>query len=638
MRRVADVLWICMILATVSSALNAQVIDSNYIRVRDLGQKVYYVGIGPSANYSEGTIAGLLPNELEDPTPLVLGFGDADLTDSADIEVRCRRNVVNNNMRLVMRNVTANKVIANICLRPTAVPGEYELDVPPGSGVAPVRPVDSIKEETLKWLAVGTYFTTIQTVAAVDPDCPCAGSNTPCTVHFPHDDICTGFGSGGSGPFNINKVRVFAACYGTTWVDLLSCCQSHDRSLWCTGRSTRFFGVQWINIELMACIIGKVTTAVAGRVPWYCGGAIVGAILGAAQGAFIGQAAFLVVTVITNGQLIAGDNCYISAGDELKSCLCGGDVQTLRCRDGLEMCKGKNGLQDLQGPTGEVCICDPDDHTGTLEVTPVIPGATYTWHAEGNATVTQDPLNPHRATVNATGNGTVSVVVEIPGCGLNKKFTRTVTNGVPPKPVITTFGGATPTCIPRRPGTSFVVDKNLAGAPSACPTEYKLQFTSNVGGTVVHHTAALQKWSKDGNWFLARPDLEGTQFCVTVTARNKCGESEPTTFCVNVDDDCPPVNGTIAGPDASGVPTTGLDADQDVLYPNPATGSVTLRMAEAELGATISVVDMGGNVMVTAPVQSKEVAIDLAGVPAGPYIVNITKGRVTVARQLVVVR
>lgn len=638
MRRIAGVLWIWMILAVASSALNAQVIDSNYVRVRDLGQKVYYVGIGPSANYAEATIAGLLPFEVEDPTPMVLGFGDVDLADSADIEVRCRHNVVNNNMRLVMRNVTANKVIANICLRPAAAPGEYELDIPPGSDVGTIHPVDSIKTETLKWLAVGTYLTTIQTVAAVDPDCPCAGTNTPCTVHYPHDDICTGFGSGGTGPFNINRVRVFAPCYGTTWVDLLSCCQDHDRSLWCTTRSTRFFGVQWINIQLMACIAAKVTVAVAGRVPWYCGGAIVGAIAGAAQGLFIGRAAFLVVTVLTNGQLITGDNCYISAGDELKSCMCGGDVQTLRCRDGQEMCKGKNGLQDLQGPTGEVCICDPDDHTGTMEVTPVIPGATYSWFAEGDATVTQDPAHPERATVSATGNGTITVIVEIPGCGLNKKFTRKVTNGVPPKPVIKTFGGAVPTCIPRRPGTLFTVDHDLWNSPSTCPTEYKLQFTSNAGGTILDGSAALEKWSTKGTWFTARPDLEGTQFCVTVTARNKCGESEPTTFCVNVDDDCPPVNGTIAGPDVSDVPMTGLAADQDVLYPNPATGSVTLRMADAELGATISVVDMGGNVIVMAPVQSKEVAIDLAGVPAGPYIVNITKGRSTVARQLVVVR
>ncbi len=631
---VLAILWLA-----ISGFANAQLDSTNFV-IRDLGSQIYYLGIGPGANSPSYSIDAVSPSESNDPNPTYIGFANEQMTDSANVVMRCFFNAGTNKYRVVIKNTTTSTVLANITFRPTLNQGEYELDLPTGPGIPPstVRTVDSVRRETLKWSAFGAYFASIQMAAAADADCEyCPQENTPCTAYYPHDDICSGFGSGGSGPFNINKVRINVPCYGNIWVDLIACCITHDRQLWCTQMSTRGISAQGINFGFFGCVLGTITTEVMSKVPWYCGGALVGLLAGASQGLVVATSAYIVVTFITNGQLIGGDMCYISMGDELNSCMCGGNVRTIRCRDHKEMCAGDLGLLQLTGPTGEECFCDANPHL--MEIAPDLPGATYTWHAEGNVTVNPDVQGGRTAQVTATGNGSVTVVVEIPGCeGYTRSFTKNITSGVPSKPVITTYGGNIPTCIPRRPGTLFMVDRDKSKQPAACSTEYRLAFTSNVGGTVIDHTAALQNWSTRANWFTARPDIEGQQFCVTVTARNQCGESEPTVFCLDVDDDCPPTNAIIPGENPSAIPFTGDNEEFGVLYPNPTSDMVNLTLAPSHIGATLSILDLQGNIVSSKLVQSEHETLSLKGMVAGMYVINISAQNAVLSKPLIIAR
>lgn len=622
--------WLLVMGSIMAGTAVAQ--DSNTVRIRHIGNGVHYVGLGPSANYSPGAIDSLLPGEVEDFDPLRLEFGDDPLTDSAKIEVRARYNSTTGRYRVVMKNTTAGQVLTNITFRPTGTVGVYELDVP-GTPIGTIDPVDSVFAQTLKWVGVGTYLTAVQLIATVDPHCPCAGANSSCVVHFPHNDACSGLGEGGTGPFNINRVKVTVPCSDNYWVDLRHCCKDHDRSLWCTPRATRGLMVQWINFEFFGCVSGTIAAHIMNNVPWYCGGKIVGAIFGAAEGLIVGGGAWLAVTVWTNSQLIGGDNCYISAGKELNSCLCGGNVQTLRCDTKEEMCEG---LLGGVGFIGDACFCD--DNPKTMEVGPVIPGANYTWHTSGSVTATQDPLNPNKASVTATGSGTVTVVVDIPGCNISRTYTREITRGVPPKPVITTHGGATPICIPRRPGTLFVADRHIDKEDASCPTEYKLMITSNAGSSVVYDIdVASGNWSAHADWVLAAPNIENFFFCVYIVARNQCGESSPALYCVNVDDDCHPMQRIIGG--TSGVPPARANyPDIGLLYPNPTTGRVTLTVHESDLGSPITIVDASGSIVGTFVAGSVEQVLAVQDLPQGMYVVTLETSSGPVSTPLVIVR
>lgn len=622
--------WLLVLWSAITSTVVAQ--DSNTVRIRHLGNGVYYVGLGPSANYSPGAIDSLLPGEVEDTDPLRLEFGNDALTDSAKIEVRARYNSTTGRYRVVMKNTTAGHVISNITFRPTSTVGVYELDIP-GTPIGNIDPVDSVFAQTLKWVGVGTYLTTAQLIIAGHPDCPCEDNNTSCIAHYPHNDECSGLGEGGSGPFNINRVKVLVLCAGTQWVDVRHCCRDHDRSLWCTPLANRGAMVQIINLQFWGCLAVSVANYVTNNVPWYCGGAVVGAITGAAQGTLIGAAAWLGVTIWTNGQLIGDDNCYISAGHELNSCLCGGDVQTLKCDTKEEMCEGLLGSVDF---IDDVCFCD--DNPKTMEIGPVMPGASYTWHTSGSVTATQDPLNPHKASVTATGSGTVTVVMTIPGCNISRTYTRKITRGAPPKPVITTHGGATPICIPRRPGTLLVADRHIDKEDVSCPTEYKLVVTSNAGSSVVYDIdVASGNWSTHADWVLAAPNIQNLLFCVYIIARNECGESLPTVYCVEVDDDCHH-QARIIG-ETSGVPLESANYhDIGLLYPNPSTGRVTLTVDEADLGSPITIADAGGSIVGTFVAGSVEQALAVEDLPQGMYIVTLETSKGPVSRPLVIVR
>lgn len=147
-----------------------------------------------------------------------------------------------------------------------------------------------------------------------------------------HDLICTGVG---------DVWRLSVPCT-ETYVNLNSCCLTHDIDLWCGPSDAEQIipgGIlEWItrlNLALAACVAGKVFEAYLNAdIPWYCGGKITGIILGAIAAVVMG-AVFLVATeaavLLMWGAL---DERLGLVGQHKDSCLCGGETPTvLGCRD-----------------------------------------------------------------------------------------------------------------------------------------------------------------------------------------------------------------------------------------------------------------------------------------------------------------
>ncbi len=74
--------------------------------------------------------------------------------------------------------------------------------------------------------------------------------------------------------------------------------------------------------------------------------------------------------------------------------------------------------------------------------------------------------------------------------------------------------------------------------------------------------------------------------------------------------------------------------DDIVLYPNPASGQVSLR--DVEPGTVVTVVDMQGRIHSKISTQKSEITLDVSQWPAGAYFVRIAGERQTAVRRLLV--
>ena len=72
------------------------------------------------------------------------------------------------------------------------------------------------------------------------------------------------------------------------------------------------------------------------------------------------------------------------------------------------------------------------------------------------------------------------------------------------------------------------------------------------------------------------------------------------------------------------------------LYPNPASTTVTLRVGEQMVGATMSIVDINGRVVKSDVLNATAMTIDLGDLAKGAYFVRITGEQSTVVRKLIV--
>ena len=74
--------------------------------------------------------------------------------------------------------------------------------------------------------------------------------------------------------------------------------------------------------------------------------------------------------------------------------------------------------------------------------------------------------------------------------------------------------------------------------------------------------------------------------------------------------------------------------DDIVLYPNPASGQVSLR--DVEPGTVVTVVDMQGRIHSKNSTQKSEITLDVSQWPAGAYFVRIAGERQAAVRRLLV--
>jgi Secretion system C-terminal sorting domain len=72
------------------------------------------------------------------------------------------------------------------------------------------------------------------------------------------------------------------------------------------------------------------------------------------------------------------------------------------------------------------------------------------------------------------------------------------------------------------------------------------------------------------------------------------------------------------------------------LFPNPARGFATLRIADLEGTATIDVTDLSGRVLRQMKVDEAEMQLDLSAMSPGLYMVNIATAKARVSKKLVV--
>lgn len=158
-------------------------------------------------------------------------------------------------------------------------------------------------------------------------------------IGYPHDGVCSAIARDG-------RIRFWWPCAGTFEFDVLDCCQEHDKRLYCITSIAEFIDAQ---TAFAACVIYKMWRAGMEEMAngtWLQQGC---AWLGGAQsftifsiGLFgLGVAALPVLGIHV---LYNNWQYYNYDGSHNVSCLCGGDVPTLRC--------------DCRDPTNRACyVC-----------------------------------------------------------------------------------------------------------------------------------------------------------------------------------------------------------------------------------------------------------------------------------------
>lgn len=138
-------------------------------------------------------------------------------------------------------------------------------------------------------------------------------------------------------------------------VDVIDCCFQHDVDMWCGVNVGWGEDVAWNHVmvseiaeltssRLFECIFAKVLKGIAVDMPWYCGGAITGAILGIVAATLFSLGFYTVTYFVALG--MAGSERFPLDGRHDDSCLCGGDKPTTHCEDKCRnLCYERNKYQ-----------------------------------------------------------------------------------------------------------------------------------------------------------------------------------------------------------------------------------------------------------------------------------------------------
>jgi hypothetical protein len=113
------------------------------------------------------------------------------------------------------------------------------------------------------------------------------------------------------------------------------------------------------------------------------------------------------------------------------------------------------------------------------------------------------------------------------------------------------------------------------------------------------------------------------------------GNGQFTNRVLILDNDTvmPPVCWGSCNPCGSATSVATLEALEMKVYPNPASGSVTVQTAEA---GTLRILDLSGRLMLSTPVSAGEQQIAIDGLSAGLYLVQINSQKAMSSQRLVI--
>lgn len=128
----------------------------------------------------------------------------------------------------------------------------------------------------------------------------------------------------------------------TFYVEIVDCCLQHDVDMWCGVNVNSIEYIPWngtivseiakvTSARLLGCIFAKALKGITLDMPWYCGGAITGAILGIIAATLFSLGFYTVTYFIALG--MAGGERFPLDGRHDDSCLCGGNRHTIHCGD-----------------------------------------------------------------------------------------------------------------------------------------------------------------------------------------------------------------------------------------------------------------------------------------------------------------
>ncbi len=531
-----------------------------------------YMGAGPTASSLNNAILQLLPGEAEDPDSTMIAFGNADLTDSVEVRVLARTTGTTD-VRVIMVT-TNNEVLANVAYRKVStITNTYKLNLSTiSTDTASITPVDSLTKETLKWATIAAYHSTLQLFAHEEEPREPGG----CQTCINHDMVCS--------PSFVNRVRVFALCYGTTWVDLRNCCRKHDIQYWC---ATNYLEKLFADENVAACFRYTVKEHIENLVPWYCGGKFVGALLGDIQGAIIQQLTRLVLLAIHPG------DGRIGGGAEANSCLCDGTAATLNCFTGEMLCEGTLPYLSLGGPSG--CACNSSNYF-QYAITPHVPGATYSWSVIGGGSVSFTGTDG-TATIYATADATVKVTVTLP-CG-TVTLSKSIVVGKPDKPKFSL------PWICRNKTTAILIE-----SPD-CVDSWTITTSA---GVVIDQIGSKA-------FFMHVTAFSPSTYSITIVA-TRCGiQSDPVTVYGFVQNCLVGMNKSLISQETT---SDGEQMEIAQIFPNPASSVLQILLPDGRSIQGVKLYNPLGNLVRDLPMAGAQAGfMDVSDLPVGHYMVEI---------------
>ncbi len=227
-----------------------------------------------------------------------------------------------------------------------------------------------------------------------------------------------GWGAG-DGWLSINQIVLFHPCYGTTWVDLVSCCQSHDIGYWCASNYT---GVLASDLTLVGCVYGKIIDHMINITPWWCVPSLpLTYPIISAQATIFSSLLLRAITIIGGFTAIANNPDYVYGGYNKGSCLCGGTTPTWH-KDLGQMCSPEI---TISGPS---CIVSGQPNTFSIAANQYTSASDAVWYFNGVAVGSGSSI-----VFAATQSGQLTAVRN--GCTI-RPFSITVSPAQPDAPVV----------------------------------------------------------------------------------------------------------------------------------------------------------------------------------------------------------